>query len=154
MKEAEKIFSNRKLWDTALTNFQIDRFAKRLKIPGWKGVFSRDEIPKKLSQKLDEKESYIVNIEPLNRGNGTHWVAVIKDGQEVYYFDSYGMVPVKEVLKRYDDLPLLANTVIMQDLHMHSIYCGMISLYILYAYWYMYDRDFKKAVMDTYNAYI
>lgn len=152
-QKAYEIFSDKRNWNKPLTNFELDSMAKRLEIPSWKGVHSRDEIPKKLSKSLPEVETYIVNIQPLNDGGGTHWVAVIKDKQQAYYYDSYGMTPIEEVLYRYRNIDLISSTFVMQDLHRTSVYCGMISLYFLYAYFFMYDRDFYKTVLDMYEVY-
>lgn len=152
-EKAYALFSNKNNWMKPLTNFEIDFMASKLEIPGWQGVFSRDEIPKKLSKHLPEIETYIVNIQPLNNGGGTHWVAAIKDKQQAYYYDSYGMTPVREVLSRYKDIQLTSSTFVMQDLHHTSVYCGMISLYFLYAFFYVHDRDFYKTVLDMYDVY-
>lgn len=65
------------------------------KICKFRGVFSRDALPK-VVHKL---EKGIVNLDD-DVGDGTHWVAYKKEGGHIQYFDSYGdLRPPKEVEK-------------------------------------------------------
>lgn len=45
-------------------------------------------------------ESAIVNLDSSS-GSGTHWVAYIKRGNHVRYYDSFGDLPPPRELKRY-----------------------------------------------------
>ena len=72
--------------DRALTDININRLAKEFKIPNFRGVFMRDEMP------LDGqryRESAVVNLDN-SRGRGAQWVAYKKRGTIVTYFDSFG----------------------------------------------------------------
>jgi hypothetical protein len=88
----------------ALTNFQIEELAKRMKIPL---VFCGFKSDLKNIEKLQYNKSYIVNLEDEfdNEGNpndGSHWVCFqvnkYPNGRvEPFYFDSYGVGSPKEV---------------------------------------------------------
>ena len=62
------------------------KFAKAMKIPYFRGVNMRNELPKSGPLKY---ESAIVNLDNKN-GPGTHWVAYRKINNQVIYFDSFG----------------------------------------------------------------
>lgn len=75
-----------------LTNIDITRIAKRLKIPYFRGVYMRNALPKNHRK----NESIIINLDDEN-SSGTHWCAVMSRQQgsalNVYYYDSYGDLP-------------------------------------------------------------
>lgn len=77
-------------------DYELIKYAKKLKIPHFIGVFSRDRLhfhPKR-------KESAIINLD--NENNiGTHWVAYRKTGNNVEYFDSFGNLPPPLELQSY-----------------------------------------------------
>ncbi len=51
-----------------LTNFQLTDAAKKLKIKNFRGVFVRDELPKRCCK----TECGILNLDNSSK-NGTHW---------------------------------------------------------------------------------
>lgn len=57
-----------------------------MKLPYFRGVFMPDDFIRK---KPWTNELAIVNLDNSN-GPGTHWVAYIKMGTRVKYFDSFG----------------------------------------------------------------
>lgn len=69
----------------ALTNYELVKYAKQLKIPHSRGVYMKDALPK--NPLLNE--SAIVNLDNAS-GEGTHWVCYKKIGNNEYYFDSFG----------------------------------------------------------------
>lgn len=69
----------------ALSNIDLIKFAKLLKIPHFRGVYMRDSLP----DGPQYSESAIVNLDNAS-GPGTHWVAFRKRGNHVVYFDSFG----------------------------------------------------------------
>jgi hypothetical protein len=74
-----------------LTDDDIDDLAKQFKIPNFLGCFIRDETPK-----LKVGESCIINL------NGrSHWTALIRLHDGLFYFDSYGVIAPK-ILDGYD----------------------------------------------------
>lgn len=73
-----------------LTNLDLIKFIRKTKIPHFRGVFMRDDLPKKPWK----RECGIVNLD-ISSGSGTHWTAYYKTVNEhgkscVEYFDSYG----------------------------------------------------------------
>ena len=67
--------------------------AKKLSLYGFRGVFSRDTLPKKA--KLNE--CGILNLDSSS-GDGTHWVMSFEKGKNKLYFDSYGVQPPSELI--------------------------------------------------------
>ena len=63
-----------KLPHRALSNFDLLKYAKKLKIPYFRGVYMRNALPKRGPLK---RESAIVNLDN-KEGPGTHWVAYKK----------------------------------------------------------------------------
>ena len=61
------------------------KFAKAMKIPHFRGVYMRNELPKSGPLKY---ESAIVNLDDKD-GPGTHWVAYRKINNQVIHFDSF-----------------------------------------------------------------
>ena len=68
-----------------------------MKIPHFRGVFMRDNLPRKGPWK---RECAIINLDDA-RGPGTHWVAYRKDGHDVTYFDSFGNLQPPEEITQY-----------------------------------------------------
>ena len=75
-----------KLPERALTDADILKYAKLLKISNFRGVFMRNALP---ASGPHFYESAIVNLDDAS-GPGTHWVAYRKRGKNVVYFDSFG----------------------------------------------------------------
>lgn len=69
-----------------MSNFDILEYAKKLKIPNFRGVYMRNALP---SSGPHYRESAIVNLDDAS-GPGTNWVAYRKRGNDVVYFDSFG----------------------------------------------------------------
>jgi hypothetical protein len=109
---------------TPLSNLDIEKIAKQLKIKNFRGVFMRDTLP----DRANEKECGIVNLDSILNG-GTHWVCYCKDRNKKYYFDSFGLSPPLE-LKKYLGKDIIMSTFQIQKLGTN--YCGHLCLYILY----------------------
>ena len=118
-----------------LSNFDIIRICKKLKISNFKGCFMRDEI----KNFCGNDECFIMNIDKSS-SSGTHWVAVNIDGATAagdlgstngatYYFDSFGLEPTKEI-KRFCKEPRFYNTFEFQK--PNEVICGHLCLYFLY----------------------
>ena len=116
-----------------LSNFDIQKIAKHLEIPNFKGVFTRDQLPKKIGN----KETGIVNFN-TSKEPGSHWVAYFRDGSKKIYFDSFGQViptEIQKYLKTKDEyeynLPVIErNTDVVQE--PNTVIWGHLCLYILY----------------------
>lgn len=106
-----------------LSNFQILDAVKKLKIKNMRGVFVRDELPKKPKK----VECGILNLDN-SQGNGTHWTAYIKKGNKKLYFDSYGLAPPVELVKYLKDPVYYNSERIQPD---GEVFCGHLCLYVL-----------------------
>ena len=90
--------------ERGLTNLDLMRYASILRIPYFRGVFMRDELPK-----VDRQiECGIVN---LNRSDemGSHWVCYVRNQNDRIYFDSFGQITPLE-LQEYLKTPKEFNT--------------------------------------------
>ena len=90
--------------ERGLTNLDLMRYASILRIPHFRGVFMRDELPK-----VDRQiECAIVN---LNRSYemGSHWVCYVRNQNDRIYFDSFGQITPLE-LQEYLKTPKEFNT--------------------------------------------
>ncbi|KAK7580375.1 hypothetical protein V9T40_001004 [Parthenolecanium corni] len=77
----------------ALTNFDIVKTVKSIKMPYFRGVYMRDGLPAK---PMINKRA-VVNLDS-SKGRGTHWVCYSKKGNTVEYFDSFGVEPPKDII--------------------------------------------------------
>ena len=110
-----------KLPDKVLSNFDLEKVAKDF--PFWRGIFSRDNLPKK----PNIRECGILNLDSVD-GEGTHWVAWYKNKGTKYYFDSYGIQPPEEIHK-YLKSPILYNSIQIQE--PGTYICGHLCIYVL-----------------------
>ena len=74
-----------KLPNKPLTNFQLIDTVKQLNIPHFRGVFMRNDLPRRPLK----RECGILNIDGAS-GRGTHWVCWYKNN-DIFYFDSFGV---------------------------------------------------------------
>lgn len=105
-----------------LSNHQLIDSAKNLKLKSFRGVFCRDELPKK--PRLNE--CGILNLDDSG-SNGTHWTAWLKKDKAKIYFDGYGLLPPTELTDYLDDV--LYNTERIQP--DNTVFCGHLCLYVL-----------------------
>lgn len=108
-----------------LSNYALIEAVKKLKIRDFRGVFLRDELPRKPRK----NECGIINLADSEASSGTHWVCYSRDGDKKTYFDSYGLVFPKE-LENYLGNDIEYNTLRIQ--HGNTVICGHLCLYILY----------------------
>ena len=80
--------------DKALTNVDILNYVSLLKIPHFRGVFMRDELP----QKIKTLECGIMNFN-THEQTGSHWVCYMRNGNTRIYFDSFGQITPLELQK-------------------------------------------------------
>ena len=113
----------------ALSNHELIEYIKQLRIKHFRGVFMRDDLPKKKRT----KECGIVNLAD-SLSDGTHWVCYFNH----YYFDSYGLPPPLEIVEYLGDNSALSEQLPNVDLE-YNIYqiqksgqiCGHLCLYFL-----------------------
>lgn len=107
---------------------ELTKYAIQLKIPYFRGVFMRDRLPKRISL----NESAIVNLDS-SLGPGTHWVAYVKRGKHIEYYDSFGVAPPAELTKYFGK-----KTVVIynyeQDQQLSQVICGHLCLKFLHNY--------------------
>jgi hypothetical protein len=111
-----------------LYDYEIVKYAKRhLKIPNFRGVFMRDTLP----IRPYANECAIVNLD-LNKNRGTHWVAYIKSGNTINYFDSFGdLKPPQELVEYFGrKANILYNNNQYQKYNQYN--CGHLCLEFLY----------------------
>ena len=76
-----------------LTNFEITDLMRHYRLP-FNGCYIKDKLPIRL-----KNGSYIINL------NGhSHWTALIKNGPDFYYFDSFGFPAPTEVEQKAADI--------------------------------------------------
>lgn len=112
----------------ALSDRELIRYARLLKIPHFRGVFMRDALPRRGPWK---REASVVNLDDSG-GPGTHWVCFRKNGNKVEYFDSYGdLRPPKEVQRYLKGSRVSYNRTGYQTVHSRSEICGHLCLAFL-----------------------
>ena len=72
------------LGDKSTSNRELNKLCKTLFSDRFKGVFSADAMIR-----LKDCECCIINTDPSNK-SGTHWCALYKHKNIVYFFDSFG----------------------------------------------------------------
>ena len=74
-----------------MSNLKIDEILKHDK--NYIGTFSKDNCPV-----LKNNQSTIINLQDSDK-NGSHWVSYKKIGNKIYYFDSYAVPFVNNIIK-------------------------------------------------------
>ena len=108
-----------------LTNYDLLFYAKKLRIPYFKGVYMRDALP----DRPKTNESAIINLDST-LGSGTHWVCYKKVGKNVYYFDSFGnLKPPRELMRYFSGCDIYYNY--RREQSFNSVVCGHLCLEFL-----------------------
>lgn len=107
-----------------LSNFELMEAAKSLKIPNFRGVFVRDQLP----QKPRKNECGILNTGSSDT-DGFHWICWQKRGDDVISFDTYGLPPPRELTKYMKGYNVWYNTERLQ--YGPTVFCGHACLYLL-----------------------
>lgn len=108
---------------TGISNIELDNMAKKLNLTNFRGTFMSDELPKSPL----EHECGIVNSNDHKHNDG-HWTCWYKNKDNKYYFDSYGLIPSKEIVN-YLKSPILYSTFQIQQFN--DANCGEWCLYVL-----------------------
>ena len=136
--------------DKALSNIDLLEYIDLLKVPKFRGVFHRDELPKR----INAVECGIVNLSPHEQ-LGTHWVCYAKVHKTRIYFDSFGRKTPLEIQMymktaeefRNNDAVIERSTSIVQ--RVDTSICGHLCLYVLTSL--MRERLSFQQVMDQLN---
>ena len=75
------------------TNFEIQNFYQNE--PRFNGVFSRNNLPEKM-----QNGAYLINLDEYADVD-THWIALFCNGNEIVYFDSFGVEHVPKEIKEF-----------------------------------------------------
>ena len=118
--------------DEGLTNINLLKYIEVLKVPKFRGVFMRDELP----ERPNPVECGIVNLSS-HEHLGTHWVCYAKIHQNRIYFDSFGRKTPLEIqyyLKTEEEfrnnVPVIErSTDIVQ--RPNTKICGQLCLFVL-----------------------
>ena len=125
-----------------MTNIELEKRAKEIKIKNFRGVFMRDEL-KKLKPNI--RECGILNLN-TSKEPGSHWVCWYRNASNRVYFDSYGLLPPQELVN-YLGTPILRNTEQLQGFDQSN--CGQFCLYVLKR---LSDGDkFQNIEIELYN---
>ena len=82
---------------TTMSESELRNESKKRKIP-LNGIYSKDNLPEPSINGY-----FIVNMQNSIDGNGTHWIAMIKDNNNNYYFDSFGCIAPVEICNYLND---------------------------------------------------
>ena len=132
LKDIMKVFELDIPSDRGLTNFDLISYIEQLKVPYFRGVFMRDELP-------DRKHIIECGIMNLNKSEqiGSHWVCFVRNKKDRIYFDSFGQITPLELQKYLktkqefkNNTPVIKrNTDIVQRVNTHV--CGHLCLVVL-----------------------
>jgi len=106
------------------TNIQLENEALRLQLKIFRGVIMRDQINK---LKQLNQECGILGSK-TSREDSMHWTCWWKNGKQKYYFDSFGLLPTKEII-RYLKSPIVYSTFQIQQFNESN--CGEWYIYVL-----------------------
>ena len=111
---------------------ELLRYVEKLQIPDFRGVKMRDELP----PRPHHQECGVLNFN-THLQRGSHWVCWYKNGNERYYFDSFGEPPPFEMMtylktdeEMRDDSPVIRRSAVTVQ-HYESNECGSLCLFVL-----------------------
>ena len=73
-----------------LTNFEIQKYYQSE--PKFNGVYSRNNLPK------IKNKAYLINLDEF-KSTGTHWIALYVNGNNIKYFDNFGVEHIPKEIK-------------------------------------------------------
>ena len=99
----------------SMSNLKIDEILKNNESSI--GTFSKYNVPI-----LKNNQSTIVNLDD-SLGKGTHWISYRKIGNKIFYFDSYGVAYIPDIIKnQYPNHKFICNIYRIQSID--SVQCG------------------------------
>jgi len=112
------------------------------------GIFSSDNIPKKLKN----KHFYIINTD-VESGPGKHWYTIVRLNQLIECFDSLGIQQQqKEFLNQHFTVKGISHLIfnVTQVQPSYSLKCGQYVLYFLYERFHNLDMDFDDLLNEIF----
>jgi hypothetical protein len=136
--------------DEGLSNIDLLKYIDVLKVPKFRGVFMRDELP----ERANPVECGIVNLS-IHEHLGTHWVCYAKIHKNRIYFDSFGRKTPLEIQKYLktakefsSNIPVICVNTDMVQRPTTKI-CGHLCLFVLTSL--MREHLSFQHVMDQLN---
>ncbi|CAH3140185.1 unnamed protein product [Porites lobata] len=124
-----------------LSNFDLMEWVKRFGIKHFRGIYSRDGLPKKI-----RKECGIINLDDIS-GPGTHWVCYRNLDSVVEYFDPFGLIMPNEALEYFHTGSVKPIVYSMDEIQNRStVLCGNWCLY------YLFERQKGKGILDVIHS--
>ena len=128
-----------------LSNFDLMKWVKKLGIERLRGIYSRDQLPKKI-----RKECEIINLDDI-QGPGTHWVCYrnldsVLGKPVVEYFDPFGLIMPNEALKYFNTASPSGKRIVysMDEIqNRNTVLCGYWCLY------YLFERQRGTSILDV-----
>ena len=120
-----------------LSNFDLMDWIKRLGIKHFRGIYSRDGLPKKI-----RKECGIINLDDMS-GPGTHWVCYRNINNIVEYFDPFGLIMPNEALKYFHTSGKRIVYSMDEIQNRNTVLCGYWCLY------YLFERQRGTSILDV-----
>ena len=108
-----------------LTNYDLVNLAHNFQLP-IVSICMKDKLPRRVRD-----GNYIINLQSSDggRNHGTHWTALVVQGQQSLFFDPFGVWPsteIRDFVKNRKGCHLAFTTKDIQDLH--SNLCGWFCL--------------------------
>ena len=120
-----------------LSNFDLMDWIKRLGIKYFRGIYSRDGLPKKI-----RKECGIINLDDIT-GPGTHWVCYRNIENVVEYFDPFGLIMPNEALEYFNTSGKRIVYSMDEIQNRNTVLCGYWCLY------YLFERQRGISILDV-----
>ena len=119
-----------------LSNFDLMEWVKQLGIKHFRGIYSRDRLPKQI-----KKECGIINLDTF-KGPGTHWVCYRNLDSVVEYFDPFGLIMPNEALSYFRTSGKHIVYSMDEIQNRSTVLCGYWCLY------YLLERQNGKGILD------
>ena len=110
---------------------------KQLGIKYFRGIYSRNNLPNKIG-----KECGIINLDDI-QGPGTHWVCYRSIDSVTEYFDPFGLIMPKEVLKYFETSGKQIVYSMDEIQNRNTVLCGYWCLY------YLLERQRGNSIVDV-----
>ena len=120
-----------------LSNFDLMDWVKKLGIKHFRGIYSRDGLPKKI-----KKECGIINLDDMT-GPGTHWVCYRNIDNLVEYFDPFGLIMPNEALEYFHTSGKRIVYSMDEIQNRNTVLCGYWCLY------YLFERQRGTSILDV-----